>query len=780
MASDGSLGFTSSWVGQAQHFSLNFQALPWLDTSFRYSRIVQGYYDRAFGVKVRLFRESSLLPDVSIGIRDILGTGIYSSEYLALGKHFGPFDLTAGMGWGRLADRAAINNPLGYLSSSFKDRNSAEVATNGVSGTTGTVNFNQFFRGQKVGVFGGISWQTPIEGLSAAAEYSPDRYSYEQQWNRATYVFKVRTPANFGLTYRFSDAAAITAGWYYGSTIGFTIGLSGDPTTSYPSALRVGPEVPPPVVRSDIQQQDAVTGLRVVRREVSDAAGGGPWVKVGAPADQPKLRLLQALHAGVPGVRDVSIEGKSVVVNAPLSPNPRQCALYAQIATETSVPMSSLAVADLEDPSGKTQVCAVKPDKAAPDQAQPNIQWVADNSELRDRLTKDLANQAIFLDAVLVNSTEAWVYYKNYRYNSEAEAAGRAIRVLMAALPPSVELIHLVPMKFGVPGQMITVVRSAMERTVRNGMGSGLLGEAILLAPAPLNTRTFDRAVSDTYPSLVWSLDPKLSQHVFDPDKPLQFLVYGDAPIMLQIARGLALSAEFTGTIWTDYSYDRPAGSSLPHVRTDLLQYLKHSKVGLSSLQVTYRSRLTPSVFTEVHAGILEDMFLGVGGQVLWRPQESRLTFGADLYQVWQRGYHRLFDTRDYRVLTGHVSVYYETPWKGINAAVHAGQYLAGDRGATFELSRRFESGVEIGAWATFTNVPYAVFGEGSFDKGISLHIPLQWGLPIYSQSSYNLHMSSLTRDGGQRLGGDDSLYEATRASSYGEIAGHIHEVAQP
>ena len=95
-------------------------------------------------------------------------------------------------------------------------------------------------------------------------------------------------------------------------------------------------------------------------------------------------------------------------------------------------------------------------------------------------------------------------------------------------------------------------------------------------------------------------------------------------------------------------------------------------------------------------------------------------------------------------------------------------------------MTRRCSSGVEIGAFATFTNVPAWKFGEGSFDKGLIIHIPLEWSLPIYSQSSYDLHMSALTRDGGQRLAGDDSLYDFTRRTSYDEIAQHMDDIVEP
>ena len=67
-----------------------------------------------------------------------------------------------------------------------------------------------------------------------------------------------------------------------------------------------------------------------------------------------------------------------------------------------------------------------------------------------------------------------------------------------------------------------------------------------------------------------------------------------------------------------------------------------------------------------------------------------------------------------------------------------------------------------------------------SFDKGIYVHIPFEWGLPFYSQSAYDLILHSLTRDGGQRLDNDDSLYDETDPTSFDEMARHIDEITTP
>ena len=52
---------------------------------------------------------------------------------------------------------------------------------------------------------------------------------------------------------------------------------------------------------------------------------------------------------------------------------------------------------------------------------------------------------------------------------------------------------------------------------------------------------------------------------------------------------------------------------------------------------------------------------------------------------------------------------------------INAGRYLAGDWGATTTISRKFGSGWEVGGYATLTDVPFDTFGEGSFDKAMSM-----------------------------------------------------------
>jgi hypothetical protein len=210
--------------------------------------------------------------------------------------------------------------------------------------------------------------------------------------------------------------------------------------------------------------------------------------------------------------------------------------------------------------------------------------------------------------------------------------------------------------------------------------------------------------------------------------------------------------------------------SDLPHVRTDFLKFFTQGKNGIGQMDMEYRFRLAPDVFATAKAGYLESMYAGVGGEILWRPAGERWAIGADIYDVQERGFDRLLDLQHYHVVTGHVSLYWASPWYDLNFQIRAGQYLAGDRGITFMATRRFSSGVEIGAFFSRTNVSATQFGEGSFDKGIFVRIPLGWIAPLSTQSDFTTVLRPVQRDGGQTLNGDATLYEETRRNSEAEL----------
>ncbi len=144
-------------------------------------------------------------------------------------------------------------------------------------------------------------------------------------------------------------------------------------------------------------------------------------------------------------------------------------------------------------------------------------------------------------------------------------------------------------------------------------------------------------------------------------------------------------------------------------------------------LTLAWYAKPADTVYSRVTVGLLERTFGGVSGEVLWWPASSPLAIGARSTASRNATSAMLSVSADYEVTTGHVSAYYEFD-NGIAAELAVGKYLAGDKGATVTLSREFADGWRVGAWVTKTDMSAEDFGEGSFDKGVTLSIPLGCG----------------------------------------------------
>jgi len=202
-------------------------------------------------------------------------------------------------------------------------------------------------------------------------------------------------------------------------------------------------------------------------------------------------------------------------------------------------------------------------------------------------------------------------------------------------------------------------------------------------------------------------------------------------------------------------NYDRfqfRGHSAMTRVRTYLREYETQSRYTLPRLYLIRTMRWTDSVSASVYGGILESMYAGAGGEVLYRPRGSALAVGVDMNRVQQRDFAQDFRLRDYKANTGHLTTYWETPWHGLVGALSVGQYLAGDRGVTLSVARTFRNGSAMGVFATKTNVSAQQFGEGSFNKGVFWSIPFDAFMTSSSRLRANFSWIPLTRDGGAML----------------------------
>ena len=196
----------------------------------------------------------------------------------------------------------------------------------------------------------------------------------------------------------------------------------------------------------------------------------------------------------------------------------------------------------------------------------------------------------------------------------------------------------------------------------------------------------------------------------------------------------------------------------MPHVRSDIQEYLSQGKNNIARMKLTYIWSPYKDLFAKLDAGILEEMFGGYGGEVYYRPFKSNFSAGLTMHKVKQRGFKQRFKFREYETVTGHLGLYYDLP-QGVHAQLLIGKYLAGDKGATLDLSRRFKTGFTLGIFATKTNLSAEEFGEGSFDKGFYFAIPTDLFYISHEPGFISFGLHPLTKDGGAILKHHNSPY---------------------
>lgn len=191
-------------------------------------------------------------------------------------------------------------------------------------------------------------------------------------------------------------------------------------------------------------------------------------------------------------------------------------------------------------------------------------------------------------------------------------------------------------------------------------------------------------------------------------------------------------------------------------VRSDVKNYLRNFDNGILVGRAQFDYHITPKKnhHLMVSAGILEEMFTGIGAEYLYFKHDSNFAIGLEVFDVSKRDYKMKFGTLDYKNTTYSLNYYYRNyNYIPFDMKFSYGEYLAGDEGMTLELSRSFTNGTKFGVFASFTDVSADEFGEGSFDKGIFFNIPIYGNLINYT-------WRPLTKDPGAKLLRKHTLYD--------------------
>lgn len=645
MAPEGSLTISYTDNQEYRFWSANLQLFPWMESTVRYTDARTRLYsedpnfsgkqtlkDKGIDVKFRLLQESYYLPDLSVGLRDIGGTGWFTSEFIAASKAYGPFDFHLGLGWGYLGTGDNISNPFCQIADSFCQRDQ------GFSGRGGVVEFSKFFKGTTT-LFGGVEYFTPIDGLILKLEYEGKNYLNDRAGNLAQ-----DTKWNVGAVYQWSNFD-FSLNYQRGNTFGFGI--------SY------------------------------------------------------KLNMHTA---------------KQIKIDEP----PR--------------PLFNV-------------------------QPAPSMEEV-DKSRLYNALVSD---SGFILNSTYTTDNSMTFYGMQGSYRNKDESIERVGRVIASELPNTIKQYRIVENAGAVPALETIIDADKFKAAARlESLHNDITTTYTRQDPS---AEALDNYKPHKTSGPFYSVNSFWIQTFGNPE---DFYLYQGG---LFISGGYALNSQFSlqssikATLIENFDkfnfkVDNQE-TTLPRVRTYAREYVTRSKVTMESAYLSWFDRVSEDTYAQAYVGYLEGMFGGLGAEIIYRPVDSNLAFGVDINYVQQRSYENDWDFFDYKVLTGHASVYWKPSFlPNTEITVSAGQFLAKDKGVNIDFAKRFDSGMIVGAYAAFTNVSADEYGEGSFTKGFYISIPFELFTLEPAKGRGRLPWIPIARDGGQKLNRPIELKNSTELRS--------------
>jgi hypothetical protein len=341
------------------------------------------------------------------------------------------------------------------------------------------------------------------------------------------------------------------------------------------------------------------------------------------------------------------------------------------------------------------------------------------------------------------------VAYAQNKYMSHAMASGRSAQALDQVSPDYIKTFTLETMNAGSVMNSISIDRETFNKYKKDKLYK-LAKDNIEINSSKYNEDDYTFNPQLSYPYVFWRIEPDIVAQIGGPDG----FFFGNARLAghaeFKFSQKISLNTEASIGIYDNFDELKLASDSvLPHVRTDIVKYLKATRdYSINRFQLNYFLNPRNDLYAKISGGLLEDMFGGIGGEVLYRPMHRNFAIGAEVWSVRQRDYNMNFSFMDYTTDTGHINLYYREPRSKVTLAVKGGRFLAGDSGVNIDFSRRFKSGLRIGAFFSLTDISKQEFGEGSFDKGFYFNLPMQAFFTNYSRSLAGWGLKPITRDG--------------------------------
>lgn len=391
--------------------------------------------------------------------------------------------------------------------------------------------------------------------------------------------------------------------------------------------------------------------------------------------------------------------------------------------------------------------------------------------------------QQQYLDVYQIYETpqnDLWIKIINNTYRQEKDVRERVERLLAALTPSNINQVFVSIEADGVICQSYRFRREDLYRYRERKIGSfemSSLSPMVDPISRPRESHLLFKRTKD-----VWTLTfrPRLLTFFGSATGKFKYNVGLTATpegyILDQVYYNAQIAYSIKSTMWSIRDVDRLNPSQLPNVRTDTIRYFQNNSIALERAFLQKSIVLHRGIYGRAALGYFEPAYGGIAFELLYFPVSSNWAVGLEEATVWKRTYHGLGFTTKVRKLNGYtptfihfigeqffLDLYYIWRPLDIDFKVMIGQFLAKDRGARFEITRWFPSGLNVSIWLTLTNGHDHVNGHTYHDKGFAFMLPLDFFLRKSSRQYIGYAMSAWLRDVGAIAENGRSLYETLR-----------------
>lgn len=709
-------------VNPYRHWSVGAKFTPWLEMTFRQTESLialdcmttcfNDYWGGAFklssgeqvgrslDIKILLRKETANFPAIALGFQDMFGSGKFRGEYIVASKRKGPFDLTFGLGWGYLGSMTDISNPMRIFGDKFNHRSQETVGQEQRA-------HKDWFSGQAIAFFGGVDYQTPVEGLSIKAEWSSidPTNTFEPVARKRSFPI--------GVGFNWNPRKWLSSGLAFedGNRVMFRLSLSADLTRAL--------------------QPKPIYSTQAVARYAQENA-----VVQGASPEDKILTVVQG-HGFTIITQEIDADRMFLYLSGPDSRSPLDVAKSLFVAMGSGVKRIELAI------NNRETVVITRSMVFDTDMPQP-VEPSSEKGPSVRALSIELPTYASVVDAAL-----------NQAIIEEPQLDG------------DIKLINVSVRDSGIELAEISFVRAHIAKFEKGVLTGRELLESSRIYAGPNviadddGTRTKVRWAIGPYVEEQLGGDSLAKADIYARAKASVSFDSGfmfDAGVRQRIAGNLDTLA-------------MPVDDgTFPIVRSDLISYLDQDNPVVDRMALSMTRAIGDNLFVKAQAGIMESQYSAVGAELLYMPSDTEWAVGGAFYYAKKRRAGSVFGSDDYDVATGHVTLYREFSKYAATAKLSAGRYLGGDWGTTLDLSREFDSGIKLGIYTTLTNADKNGVSGNNFVKGAYLKLPLNlfWGNERGEPFSFDFR--KLLHDAGQKLNTGRSFYGQLQSGRHWRI----------